>query len=321
MKNNYLLTSLLGLTLFVAINLSVSAQCPDLVCRKIAITNISGIDFSYSFEIENIGNDTIFLNKVAFQNYVSPDSSKSRYYAAGGAFIAYYSTAYLLPGQTYRDVYHGNSGFATEPCPFLVVDVSYEGKAECNITNNTLIKRITLETPVDAQFVADITTGTAPLTVHFTDQSTGKPTEWGWDFNNDKTVDSTSQNPTFIYKTPGTYAVRLLSSKVGAKDSIIKTAYIVVNKQTSGIKNTEDEGWSVYPNPSNGPVHIILEDKFRNQQITIRAFDESGKMVYAAKSTDKTNLTLDFTGFLPGIYVVEIMGEKEVFTKKVVIKK
>ncbi len=46
-----------------------------------------------------------------------------------------------------------------------------------------------------AAFISDVQTGTAPLTVNFTDQSTNTPTSWAWDFNNDGTVDSTAPEP------------------------------------------------------------------------------------------------------------------------------
>ena len=54
-----------------------------------------------------------------------------------------------------------------------------------------------------AAFSATPTSGTAPLTVDFTDASTGSPTGWQWDFQNDGTVDSTAQSPSFTYTTPG----------------------------------------------------------------------------------------------------------------------
>ena len=44
-----------------------------------------------------------------------------------------------------------------------------------------------------ADFSGTPTTGTAPLKVDFTDASTGSPTGWQWDFQNDGTVDSTAR--------------------------------------------------------------------------------------------------------------------------------
>jgi PKD repeat protein len=48
-----------------------------------------------------------------------------------------------------------------------------------------------------AAFSANITNGTYPLPVSFTDESTGGPTEWLWDFGDGG--NSTDQNPTHIF--------------------------------------------------------------------------------------------------------------------------
>ena len=80
-----------------------------------------------------------------------------------------------------------------------------------------------------AAFGATPTSGTAPLKVDFTDASTGSPTGWQWDFQNDGTVDSTARSPSFTYTTPGTYAVKLRASNASGGDDELKTAYITVN--------------------------------------------------------------------------------------------
>lgn len=84
--------------------------------------------------------------------------------------------------------------------------------------------------PPDADFTATPTSGTAPLTVHFTDASTGTISDWAWDFDNDGTADSTLQNPTFTYTNPGNYAVRLTVTGPGGSDSEKKPHFITVKK-------------------------------------------------------------------------------------------
>jgi len=83
--------------------------------------------------------------------------------------------------------------------------------------------------PPTADFTAAPTSGYAPLTVQFTDTSTGNPAQWQWDVNNDGVVDYTVQNPTHTYSSPGTYSVRLTVSNPGGSDTLIKTGYITVN--------------------------------------------------------------------------------------------
>src|SRR5690606_30743231 len=79
-----------------------------------------------------------------------------------------------------------------------------------------------------AAFSANVTSGFVPLTVAFTDLSTGSPTSWAWDFNNDGTTDSTLKNPVFTYPAVGTYTVNLTATNSQGSDSEIKTDYITV---------------------------------------------------------------------------------------------
>ncbi len=58
--------------------------------------------------------------------------------------------------------------------------------------------------------------------VTFTDSSTGGATSWNWNFGDGNT--STSQNPTHIYTTPGSYTVTLIASNgIGCTDTLSQT--------------------------------------------------------------------------------------------------
>ena len=63
------------------------------------------------------------------------------------------------------------------------------------------------EPPPQAAFLAAPTTGAAPLTVTFTDQSSGAATSWDWDFGDGGS--STLSDPTHTYDSSGTYSVVL----------------------------------------------------------------------------------------------------------------
>jgi PKD repeat protein len=76
-------------------------------------------------------------------------------------------------------------------------------------------------------FSGSPTTGLAPLTVVFNNQSTGDITSRIWDFGNGKT--STMLSPVFTYYRPGTYTVSLTVSGPGGSDNLTKTDYIKVD--------------------------------------------------------------------------------------------
>lgn len=67
--------------------------------------------------------------------------------------------------------------------------------------------------PPTANFSASLTNGAAPLTVDFTDLSTGWITNWFWDFGDNTTTNMTlPANPTHTYEILGTYGVELVVS-------------------------------------------------------------------------------------------------------------
>ena len=81
--------------------------------------------------------------------------------------------------------------------------------------------------PMQAEFSASPLSGTAPLIVQFTDESTGDVSYWEWDFDNDGTVDSTEHNPTYTYLNPGVYTVSLTAGN-GTSSTETKTHYIII---------------------------------------------------------------------------------------------
>lgn len=81
-------------------------------------------------------------------------------------------------------------------------------------------------TQVQARFVASPTSGVAPLTVAFTNTSTGDYTTSLWDLG-DK-VTSTLASPTHTYTAAGVYSVTLAVSGPGGSHTLVKSAFITV---------------------------------------------------------------------------------------------
>ena len=89
---------------------------------------------------------------------------------------------------------------------------------------------VTVPPPV-ANFSGSPTSGTAPLTVNFTDSSTNTPTSWSWTFGDGGS--STAQNPSHQYTSAGDYTVGLTAGNVGGSDGETKTDYISVSSLTT----------------------------------------------------------------------------------------
>ena len=91
----------------------------------------------------------------------------------------------------------------------------------------TTMKEIALDANFSVAPISDCTS----LTVNFADESTGYPTAWAWDIDNDGITDYTDENPTHTYSTVGTYSVKLTVTNAAGNISI-KTSNIVINAQT-----------------------------------------------------------------------------------------
>jgi len=91
-----------------------------------------------------------------------------------------------------------------------------------------------------AGFSANVTGGPSPLAVNFTSSSyssdPGGITSYAWDFDGDSIIDSTAQNPSFVYNTCGSYTVSLtITDASHAPSTLTRTNYITTDVITSNF--------------------------------------------------------------------------------------
>lgn len=102
---------------------------------------------------------------------------------------------------------------------------------------------VTSSDTVRADFSASPTSGPAPLTVRFSDQSSGPVVAWSWDFG-DGTAGSTS-HPTHTYQNRGVYPVTLTVSSSDLQTSTLKKEdYISVTYSPSTGSLPLSPGWN-----------------------------------------------------------------------------
>lgn len=92
-------------------------------------------------------------------------------------------------------------------------------------------------------FIANTTSGNAPLTVSFTSTSTGYPDMWIWDFGDGEV--SYIENPVHVYNTKGTYNVSLKVMNDNGLYSEEKVDYISVLTSITPNANFTAESSSV----------------------------------------------------------------------------
>jgi PKD repeat protein len=94
-----------------------------------------------------------------------------------------------------------------------------------------------------ANFTQDVTYGQSPLSVSFTDTSTGQPTSWLWNFGDDS--NSVQQNPSHQYSSAGNFLASLTVSNSTGSDTRTNSFYIRVGHKLcdfnhDGIVDFED---------------------------------------------------------------------------------
>jgi PKD repeat protein len=153
---------------------------------------------------------------------------------------------------------------------------------------------ITPAAPPVAAFTATPASGTAPLTVSFTDQSSGTVTSRAWDFDDDGTIDSTAKNPSHTYTTPGSYAVNLTVTGPGGTDSERKTGYITVTSASPVA------AFTATPRSGSPPLTVTFTDHSAGT-VTTWAWD------FTSDGTiDSTTKNTTYTYGKTGTYTVNL---------------
>ena len=138
----------------------------------------------------------------------------------------------------------------------------------------------------EADFTSDKTSGTVPLTVQFTDTSTGNVTGWQWDFDNDGTIDSTAQNPSYTYSASGEYSVKLTVTNKDGTAGILKPGYIQV---TGSSGDAPDADFSFTPKSGSAPFIVAFTDKSTQSPTSWRwDFDNDGTIDSTAQNPSYT---------------------------------
>lgn len=115
----------------------------------------------------------------------------------------------------------------TTPGVYSVSLTAYWGEEESDTRTRT--DYITVFEAIKAGFSGDPISGIAPLTVKFTNTSTGNYDASNWDFGDGAT--SSEHNPTHTYQEAGSYTVRLTVSGQGGSATETRTDFIRVEGQ------------------------------------------------------------------------------------------
>ncbi len=152
-----------------------------------------------------------------------------------------------------------------------------------------------------ASFSANVTSGTAPLVVLFTDTSTSlAPTSWLWDFG-EGTTSKHAMNATHTFTKPGNYEISLNMESATGNATVIKANYIIVTAPAVMDPNAPVPDFSSSVTKGYAPLPVQFTDL--SQNVISRAWDfnndgqtDSGDInpvyMYTSPGTYTANLTV-----------------------------
>lgn len=208
---------------------------PDLVSQDISIKGslVDGTAITFAGIIKNQGGSEAMHSYARFCIDATNCLNDMAYTVDGTDHLIS-----ILQGDAFEGVVSDSNhpwvASVGEHTVYLCADVGGT-VTESDEVNNCmgLLFSVTPKAPV-ADFTASPMSGTAPLIVGFMDLSTfsvDSLVSWTWDFNSDGTIDSTLQNPQYIYSIPGDYAAKLTVSSVDGSSTKTKTIMVTAALQ------------------------------------------------------------------------------------------
>jgi PKD repeat protein len=150
--------------------------------------------------------------------------------------------------------------------------------------------------PPTADFTADVTSGTVPLTVNFTDLSLDTVNTWHWDFGDG--ITSPLQHPVHQYQFVGIYTVSLTVTGPGGSNTSTKTDYITVHE----LPPVAD--FSGNPQSGHFPLEVSFSDLTTGAVDTWKWYFGDGNTSYIQNPIhtyeDEGNYTVSLVSTGPG---------------------
>lgn len=171
---------------------------------------------------------------------------------------------------------------------------------------------------VKADFSANVTSGTNPLVVKFSDDSEGKVTSWNWSFGDPLSSTSSQSDPQFTYADTGNFTVtlRVNDSTALCESASVSNDYIVV----TGINGFEENAFSrvtVFPNPAS---RWITLKNLPEEAVDLDIMSLEGKTIFSYQSSKENNM-IDLGELSAGTYLIRLRLDDSTSTFKIQVTK
>lgn len=303
----------------------------------VQITYLSFGFYNVSLDIQN-SFDSIRLNK---NNYIEVKRRKPIVNFIQSATTVFVENNIILTDLTQNRIENrkwtiNGATFVNGNINDSIITIKFSAKGKYSIKlwvsnaggKDSLIKQslITVNPNIPfADFTSDRTIIEQNEIVRFTDISTGEIASRMWKFNGGSPSTSYDNNVDVSYSTIGKYPVELTVSNEGGTKTMLKTAYVTVNKkQSTSINNIEDlADFTIYPNPVKTELNITLNLEASNN-VSIEILDINGQLISTLQNAEisagahNLNLNIESLNLQSGNFLIQIKIGDRLITKKIV---
>lgn len=140
-------------------------------------------------------------------------------------------------------------------------------------------------------------------------------TTWHWDFGNGDT--SAAENPTYMWKTAGTFKVCLTVKNACGSDTYCEM--VDVSTEIGELKNNQLKLF-IAPNPFDTFTSITF-DNVKKEKLNLQLLNVLGQMVLQINNITDSNVQINKNGLPNGLYFIRLLKDSQVVgTDKLMIE-
>ena len=141
--------------------------------------------------------------------------------------------------------------------------------------------------------------------------------EYTWITGDGNSISSNAQGTNYTYSAPGKYCVTMIAKNAAGCEC--STTKCVTMSTDINDAESMNNAVSVYPNPNSGLFTVTLSAEI-NSDMTVNVYNTLGELVKTI-TVGSNAATIDMSEFASGVYVVKVMAENQIATKKITITK
>jgi len=138
-----------------------------------------------------------------------------------------------------------------------------------------------------------------------------------WITGDGNSVNSNGTGASYTYNAPGKYCVTMIATNLAGCEC--STTKCVTMSTSINDAESMSNAVSIYPNPNGGNFNVSLSAEISGD-MTVNVYNTLGELVKTI-TVNSNSTNVDMSEFASGVYVVKVIAENQIATKKITIAK